>query len=183
MPRTSSRSHGAHAARQSPSNCRSHASSRFQLAKLWLTHLRSHGVFGPRAIVGFTDAPKRHREDRPAHHSTRLDLAFGKPMALLLARHLQIECLSNRRATLDALAWSADKQVPWLLVTTQEILAPGIDASAVLDACGFAPLQTPYIPRNISARDRLNDRWRYFAATSFDVSTSHTCFTSLHWRH
>lgn len=44
------------------------------------------------------------------------------------------------RHALAASAWSADKGVPWLLVVTRETLAEGVDASAVLDTCGFAPI-------------------------------------------
>ena len=59
-------------------------------------------------------------------------------LALLTSRALDADGLA--RQAQDASAWAADKQVPWLLATTQEILAAGIDASAVLDACGFAPV-------------------------------------------
>jgi len=41
-----------------------------------------------------------------------------------------------------ACAFAADKQVPWLFVTTQEALASGTDAVSALDACGLAPIMT-----------------------------------------
>lgn len=36
-------------------------------------------------------------------------------------------------------AWASDKGVPWMFVLTHEALAPGTDASAILDGCGYAP--------------------------------------------
>lgn len=39
-----------------------------------------------------------------------------------------------------ACEFAADRQVPWLFVTTQEALAPGTDAAAALDACGLVPI-------------------------------------------
>lgn len=39
-----------------------------------------------------------------------------------------------------ACGWAADKGVPWMFVVTHERLAPGVDATATLDACGLAPL-------------------------------------------
>jgi GNAT superfamily N-acetyltransferase len=40
----------------------------------------------------------------------------------------------------DACAWAADKNVPWMFVVTHERLAPGVDATATLEACGLVPL-------------------------------------------
>jgi GNAT superfamily N-acetyltransferase len=38
-----------------------------------------------------------------------------------------------------AVAWAADKNVPWMFVVTHERLAPGVDAAAVLDGCELGP--------------------------------------------
>jgi ribosomal protein S18 acetylase RimI-like enzyme len=40
----------------------------------------------------------------------------------------------------QACAWAADKEVPWLFVLTHEALEPGVDATAIADAAGLAPL-------------------------------------------
>ena len=36
--------------------------------------------------------------------------------------------------------WAADKGAPWLLIVTHEALEPGVDAPALLDGYGLAPL-------------------------------------------
>lgn len=40
----------------------------------------------------------------------------------------------------DACTWASGRDVPWLFVVTQEALASGIDAAAVLDGSGLAPM-------------------------------------------
>jgi GNAT superfamily N-acetyltransferase len=40
----------------------------------------------------------------------------------------------------NACAWVADKPVPWLFVVTHEALTEGVDATAILDGCGLAPV-------------------------------------------
>ncbi len=42
----------------------------------------------------------------------------------------------------NARAWASNKNVPWLFVTTLDALDAGIDATAVLDGCGLAPMLT-----------------------------------------
>ena len=42
----------------------------------------------------------------------------------------------------NARAWAANKNVPWLFVTTLEAMDAGVDATAVLDACELAPMMT-----------------------------------------
>ena len=39
-----------------------------------------------------------------------------------------------------AMQWAADKNAPWLFIVTREALDAGVDAAAVLDGCGLAPL-------------------------------------------
>jgi GNAT superfamily N-acetyltransferase len=39
-----------------------------------------------------------------------------------------------------AMHWASDKDAPWLFNVTHEALEPGVDATAVLDGCGLAPL-------------------------------------------
>lgn len=59
-----------------------------------------------------------------------------------------VAVLTGRGITRDALdgqarracEWAADKGVPWLFILTHEGLAPGVDATAVLDGCGLAPM-------------------------------------------
>src|SRR5690242_15664854 len=36
----------------------------------------------------------------------------------------------------EALSWAASQAVPWLFIVTHEALAPGVDATSALDACG-----------------------------------------------
>lgn len=40
----------------------------------------------------------------------------------------------------QACAWAAGRHVPWLFIVTHEMLEPGVDAVAVLDGCGLAPM-------------------------------------------
>jgi|SRR5688572_22262842 len=42
----------------------------------------------------------------------------------------------------NAREWAANKNVPWLFVTTLEAVDAGVDATAVLDACDLAPMMT-----------------------------------------
>ena len=59
-----------------------------------------------------------------------------------------VAVVTDRQVSADALKqaagrttiWSAGKKVPWLLVVTHETLESGVDAAAVVDGCGFAPL-------------------------------------------
>ena len=78
-------------------------------------------------------------------------------VALLTGRALDANTLAQQAQ--DAVMWSADKQVPWLLVITQENLGRGMDASAVLDACGFAPVMplTGMVARDIAPTTRASN--------------------------
>jgi GNAT superfamily N-acetyltransferase len=57
---------------------------------------------------------------------------------LVTAREVSADALAalGRRAC----AFAATRNVPWLFITTAETLAPGVDASAALDAAGLAPI-------------------------------------------
>ena len=73
-----------------------------------------------------------------------VDLVFsGLPIAffnvgLVTGRGLSATGLAESARC--ACAWAADRAVPWLLVTTQEALGAGVDATAALDEVGFAPV-------------------------------------------
>jgi GNAT superfamily N-acetyltransferase len=43
-------------------------------------------------------------------------------------------------AARGAMQWASDKNAPWLFIVTHEALDAGVDAAAVVDACGLAPL-------------------------------------------
>lgn len=59
-------------------------------------------------------------------------------LAMLTGSDLSGEALrAHGRA---ACAWAAAQSVPWLLMVTHERLEPGVDAAAILDACGLAVL-------------------------------------------
>jgi GNAT superfamily N-acetyltransferase len=57
-------------------------------------------------------------------------------IAVLTGSGLSAEALSARGR--EACAWAAAHDVPWMLVVTHELLDPGVDAAATLDACGLA---------------------------------------------
>ena len=59
-------------------------------------------------------------------------------LAAVTAHDMAAEALAARGRA--ACAWAADTGVPWMFVVTHERLAPGVDATATLDACGLAPL-------------------------------------------
>lgn len=59
-------------------------------------------------------------------------------IAMPAVREESAEGLSERARR--ACAWAADKGVPWFFVTTHELLGEGVDANAVMDACGLVPL-------------------------------------------
>ena len=59
-------------------------------------------------------------------------------VGLLTARGIsghQLDALAR-----EARAFAADMRVPWLFVSTHEAMEPGVDANAILEECGFAPL-------------------------------------------
>jgi hypothetical protein len=59
-------------------------------------------------------------------------------VVLLTERGISSEAL--RSLGRDACAWASDKGVPWLFLVTHDALRPGVDAGAILDGCGLAPL-------------------------------------------
>jgi GNAT superfamily N-acetyltransferase len=76
-------------------------------------------------------------------------------VALLTERGISRDALqsSARRAC----EWAARQSVPWLFVTTHETLEADVDATAVLDACGLAPMMplTGMIAQRISPPERM----------------------------
>jgi GNAT superfamily N-acetyltransferase len=80
---------------------------------------------------------------------TGLPIAFFN-VAVLTSGELSARALDA--SARGAMQWAANKAAPWLFVVTHDTLAPGTDAAAVLDACGFAPLLplTGMIARRIS---------------------------------
>jgi GNAT superfamily N-acetyltransferase len=80
---------------------------------------------------------------------TGLPIAFFN-VAILTSDQLSASAL--HASARGAMQWAADKTAPWLCVVTHEALEAGVDAPAVLDACGFAPLipLTGMIARRVS---------------------------------
>ena len=62
-----------------------------------------------------------------------------------------------KAAAEQACAWASRRGVPWLFVATDETLERGVDATAVLDGCGLAPMMplTGMIAERISAPERI----------------------------
>jgi len=61
-------------------------------------------------------------------------------VAILTGRTVSADAL--KAAADGAHAWTSNKGVPWLFVVTNEALASGTDAAAILDGCGYAPAMT-----------------------------------------
>ena len=87
---------------------------------------------------------------------SRLPISFFN-IALLTGSGLSAEALSARGR--EACAWAADKDVPWLLMVTHERLQPGVDAAAVLDACGLAAIMpmTGMLAQTVAAAPPIPD--------------------------
>ncbi len=66
-----------------------------------------------------------------------LPVAFFN-VALVTARHVSGPALAAMGER--ACAWAAATSLPWLFIVTHEALAPGVDASSVLDGCGLTPM-------------------------------------------
>ena len=66
-----------------------------------------------------------------------LPIAFFN-IALVIDDGLSADRLADhgRRAC----SWAAGRDVPWMFIVTHEALGPGVQAAAVLDGCGLAPL-------------------------------------------
>ena len=58
-------------------------------------------------------------------------------MAFLAGRHLDAAALAAGAAR--AMAHASPRNVPWFLVVTEERLAPGVNAAAVLEGEGLVP--------------------------------------------
>jgi GNAT superfamily N-acetyltransferase len=61
-------------------------------------------------------------------------------IAVLTGSGLSADALRARGR--EACAWAAAHDVPWLLILTHELLEPGVDVAATLDACGLVPVMT-----------------------------------------
>ena len=59
-------------------------------------------------------------------------------IALTTGRDIAADAL--QACARNACEFASRHRVPWFFVTTQERLAPGVDAAAVLDRCGLAPI-------------------------------------------
>ena len=77
--------------------------------------------------------------DYAAHSEDGVEYVFsGVPLPFFNAAVLTGGNLTDdelQASAGNASAWASDRAVPWILITTQER-----DATAALDACGFAPL-------------------------------------------
>jgi GNAT superfamily N-acetyltransferase len=82
------------------------------------------------------------RYTRASHPGVELVFS-GIPVSFFNAAFLKW-----RRGTPDMLRdqarrtcrFAAEQNVPWLLIATHECFAPGVDATAILDECGLAPI-------------------------------------------
>ena len=87
---------------------------------------------------------------------SRLPISFFN-IALLTGSGLSAEALSARGR--EACTWAADKAVPWLFLVTHERLQPGVDAAAVLDACGLTTVMpmTGMLAQTVAAAPAIPD--------------------------
>jgi GNAT superfamily N-acetyltransferase len=76
-------------------------------------------------------------------------------VALLTERGISGDAL--RSSARRACEWASRRSAPWLFVATHETLEAGVDATAVLDACGLAPMMplTGMIAQRISPPERI----------------------------
>lgn len=88
-------------------------------------------------------SPSPHRSqattDGVEYVFSGLPIAFFN-IALIAERGVSADRLASHGR--HACEWAADKGVPWLFVVTSEALEPGLDAVALLDGCGLAPMMT-----------------------------------------
>jgi GNAT superfamily N-acetyltransferase len=99
------------------------------------------------SIDQFTNGWRLMCDASPRRASASLDgvaLVFsGLPISFF-----NVGIVTGRGVSADRLAaagqaacdWAGPQAVPWLFVTTHEALAPGVDATAALDAVGLAPI-------------------------------------------
>jgi hypothetical protein len=81
----------------------------------------------------------RHEEDGVACIFSGSPIAFFN-VAFVMGRDVTAGALADRARR--AADWAGARGVPWMLVVTQEALAPGVDAPAALDGGGLAPVMT-----------------------------------------
>jgi GNAT superfamily N-acetyltransferase len=81
---------------------------------------------GPRPVVAASDGIQ--------YIFSGVPISFFN-LALLTGSDLSAEGLGALGR--EACAWAAAQSVPWLLLVTHEQLEPGVDAAAILDACGL----------------------------------------------
>jgi GNAT superfamily N-acetyltransferase len=58
--------------------------------------------------------------------------------AIITARDVSRDGLESLAR--NAVAWAADKAVPWMLLVTHDALKPGVDAASAIEACGLVAL-------------------------------------------
>lgn len=87
---------------------------------------------------------------------TGLPIGFFN-VALLTGKHVSSDALKAHGV--DACAWASGRNVPWLFVVTHDALAGGVDAAAVLDGCGLAPMMplTGMLAERIVPASRVPD--------------------------
>lgn len=104
------------------------------------------------------DAPAYARQEGDG-----LDCIFSSiPVAFF-----NVGLVTERQVSADALrahgeracSFAAGKGVPWLFVTTNETLAPGVDAAATLDAVGLTPIMalTGMVADRVAPASRVPD--------------------------
>ena len=99
----------------------------------------SIGLFRESWRVMFADLPAASvaSGDGMDYVFSGLQIAFFN-IAFVTSRGDSRDALQTRGRA--ACAWAADKNVPWLMVTTHEALQPGVDAVEALDGLGLAPM-------------------------------------------
>jgi len=81
----------------------------------------------------------RHDDDGLQCIFSGVPVAFFN-VGLVMDRSLSGAALEARGQ--QAVAFASGKDVPWLFIITSEALEPGVDAAAVLEAQGLAPIMT-----------------------------------------
>jgi ribosomal protein S18 acetylase RimI-like enzyme len=118
-------------------------------------------------IRQFSEAWRTMCADAPGYarlNEDGLECVFsGVPVAFFnvgLVTGRQVTAADLERHGRRAGAFAAERgDVPWLFVTTEEALAPGTDAAAVLDACGLARIMTltGMVARRVAPVSRVPD--------------------------
>jgi ribosomal protein S18 acetylase RimI-like enzyme len=103
-----------------------------------------------RVICATGPSPAAATGDGVAYVFSGLPVAFFN-VAVVTATGVTADTL--RASGAAARDWASPRAVPWLFVTTHERLADGVDADAVLDACGLVRV----LPLTGMAADGLTD--------------------------